>query len=239
MSKRSALGSLLAILFAVGAAAPPCPAADTVGARLWYAQWDVSYEDASGKEQELDFDAAPMFVLQYSHQFADQRWLAFGQVGYGEGWGNEERDTDDTRLDVMAGGCAVFDWFRCGLAYRYMQQDSDYSASSPVGEADWTGRYHGPELLAQGLLPLVDRFKLSLQATWQPFVFWSDEYSGGDEGDGTTWAYSLDGGLVYSFERYFVQLGYRWQHVEEDTDEGGGITDDDFHGPYLGVNFTW
>lgn len=96
MTTRSRIGSILAVVSLTALLAPVCPADDTVGGRLWYAQWE-----ANGTEGSEDEGYAPMFVLQYSHQFANEPWLAFAQAGYGSGWSGDISDL--SRMDLLAG----------------------------------------------------------------------------------------------------------------------------------------
>lgn len=212
MKKNILLCSFCALL----AAATNVPAQGiSAGARIWQADWEISFEDGDS----LDV-GDETFILGY-FGYHDGPANLILQAGYGDGW-----DLDIQRTEFSVAGTLTSDQVakpviaNMGLAVRHIAYDHD--------SEDWT--YTGLEFLLGGVLPLGESgFAVSASGSLGLYAYGWD--AGRSSDDGFTAGYTVDAGLSYALDVLHCGVGYRLQEIQDDDTFAG----DTFSGGYIDI----
>ena len=223
--------------------------AGSLGARVWWASYDVSGSSSQG-DQDVDLGSAPMYLLQLDGSFSE-RVSGSLMLGVGKGWEYEHlqagAEQDISRVDFLAGLSWQFDYMYIGAAAHAvgvkLDNKWDDGTSSTMERV-----FFGPELLVGSSFPLIqDTLLIRGAASVLPVVGVAANF---DNADGssesistTTWGYSLDGGLVAVLSNWRLGAGYRLFSIQEyELKYSDGSTEkltDKFGGPYVMAAVTW
>lgn len=228
MSVRRLSGVIIGVLVLL-AGVGTVLAGQTVGAKIWQAEWEVSDSGFS------DSDSAIMYILQYNYNMPESKTDISAQVGWGDGWTLDNTSAD--RTDVLLSLSRRSGYFQYGVGYHYIGQGQTFA-----GVGDWTGTYHGPELLLGAFYPLPGGFGIVVSGQYIPILFWKGEDSIDNiTNEGETDAFGYDISVNKSYESWRVAIGYRAQHIDGDRGDANKdtwIIDDDFSGVYLSAGIV-
>lgn len=218
------LSGIIMVVLVVLAGAGSVLAGQTIGAKAWLAEWEVSEAGFS------DSDSALMYMLQYNFNVPESKIDLSAQVGWGDGWTIGGTSAD--RTDILLSVSHRLGYFQYGLGYHYINQ-----GQTITGEGDWTGTYHGPELLLGAVCPLPHGFAVVVSGQYIPVLFWEgDDSIAHVTNSGETDAFGYDISASKAFEFWRLAVGYRAQHIDGDRGDKSKdtwIIDDDFSGFYV------
>ena len=202
----------------------PCKAysADiTVGATVWYTQWDM--EDVT---VDPAFMYGPALAVKFSDDFNLTAVYLYGKFDMGGGAKISRNDLD------LALNYRLNDYFKAFAGLKYMGYSMPFLDHSGIG----------PGLGLSATLPMAEN--LFLLATLSGFHLWGQndfDYAGNvKKTDYTEYGMNSTLSLAYYIEpaSTVVSLGGRFQYFQTHLD-GEGITKNKFYGATLTATYTF
>jgi hypothetical protein len=195
----------------------------SAGIRIWNATWKLDYPGGG----ELDLGDEP-YLLGYLG-YHDAGYSVVGQLGAGS-WDASSGESLD-RMDLSLAVTTAQGYLNYGAGVRGLLYD--------VSPGNEELQYVGPELLLGGALPLDAEKRLNVMASGSLGVYFWDYSLNGASADGNVLGYTLDGGLGYSIETVNLRGGFRYQHMEEDSNSTAFIAGHEISGPYIELGLMW